>query len=104
MQKSVVINHKLYDGEEVFSIPVFYDVFKDGNHTTYNCKVALTANRVPEWLTVTEFSIPIIYMPGSPGVTMTAFSDVKGIRNVDTAIFVTEAEQQIFVAEQYSKV
>jgi hypothetical protein len=97
MEKSVTVIHKLYDGIEEFSIPVSYEVKNEGNRTAYKCKVALTEGEIPDWLTVTEFEIPIIYTPGNPGVTVTAFGEVKGIKTIDTAMFIVEVEQQISI-------
>jgi hypothetical protein len=62
MQKSVVITHKLYDSEETFNVPVFFEIHKEDNRTTYKCKVALTPDRMPEWLTVQNLVSPLFIL------------------------------------------
>lgn len=100
MQSIVKVVHKQYEGIETYSVPVMFKIIIEGRTTIYDCKVDLPREELPEWLTVTEFQIPHVYTPGNPGVTMTAFGDVKGIGNIDTAIFVAEVEASISVCEK----
>jgi hypothetical protein len=99
MQKSVVVNYKLYDTETYAKIAVSYEIETDEKRVIYKCLVNLTGDRIPEWLTVTAFEIPTVHEAGSPGVNITSFSEVKGIRNVDTAFFIQQVYQSIFVKE-----
>lgn len=95
------MTYRLYESGEVLKIPLLYEIIDEGNTKTYNCKLILPENEIPEWLTVTEFSIPTVYEPGSPGVTITSFSEVKGIGNIDSALFVGEVYRQIWRYERW---
>jgi len=100
MQKSIIIKHPLQDTNELASVPLHYEITKEGNKTTLYCKVNLPEEKRPDWLNLNEFTIPSVYMEGSPGVTGTYFSEVKGC-NVETALFLDSAYNQIRVAEKW---
>jgi hypothetical protein len=99
MQKKVTVHHQQYETKEMNSLPVYYEVLKDGNRTTYKCEVRLQEKELPEWLNIKAFEIPKIYTPGDPGVTVTCFSEIQGIKNIDTALFIGEVEAQISLCE-----
>lgn len=99
MPTLLTIKYTLYEGGDTYTIPVLFRITNEGNTTIYNCKVDLPNDRIPAWLTVTEFQIPHYYTPGNPGVTATAFSEVRRMGNIDTILFVTEVETQISVSE-----
>jgi hypothetical protein len=101
MRKSIIIKHPLQDSGEMASVPLQYEITKEGNRTTLHCKIP--EGKKPDWLTLTEFSIPSIYMPGNPGVTGTYFSEVK-CGNVETALFLDSVYKQIRLAEKWSEI
>lgn len=100
MEKSILIKHPLQDGSAMASVPVHYEIIKEGNKTTLHCKIP--EGKKPDWLTLTEFSIPSVYNPGNPGVTGTYFSEVK-CGNVETALFLDSAHKQISLADKWSE-
>ncbi len=102
MKKLIVIRYVLYGSKEVIKVPLHYEITQEGNTEICHCKVDLPENAILEWLTVEEFSIPTVYEPGSPGVTITSFSEIRGIKNIDTALFIGEVNRQIWVAERWN--
>ena len=100
MKKTIIVPYALYDKkDERVSVPVTYEIKQDGNRTTYACSI--DEARLPEWLTIKDFEIPTVYRPGEPGVHVTEFSAIKGIGNVDTALFVGAVHSAIFLRESW---
>lgn len=99
MKKSVNVLYTLYDSIEHVDIPVVYDIETEGCRETYKCFVNLPNNEIPEWLTLTYFEITTVHQSGDPGVIITLFSDIKGIKNLDTAFFIQKVHQTIQLQE-----
>lgn len=100
MKKSINVLYKLYENEkEHVNIRVVYDVETDGKKEIYKCSVNLSDNKIPEWLTLTNFEIPTVHQSGHPGVSITSFSEIKGIKNLDTAFFIQQVYQTIQLKE-----
>ena len=100
MEKSILIKHLLQAGNEIATVPLYYNITKEENKTTVYCRVP--EEKRPEWLTLTEFSIPSVYMDGSPGVTGTYLSHIK-CSNVEEASFLGSVHKQIRLAEKWSE-
>ncbi len=67
--------------------------------TIYNCKVDLPADKIPEWLAITEFSIIKAY---KDGLTVTS-KKYSPLGNIDTDLFVDEVMKHIRVNEINAK-
>ena len=95
-----MVIYNLYDRKEEYaSVPIEYTVEIEDKREVYKCTVELEDSEMPEWLSVKVFEIPTYYDPR--GVRVTTFSEVRGITNIDTALFIGQVHQAIFFKESY---
>jgi hypothetical protein len=99
MQKSISIPYTLYETKEIISIPLLYTIETTSKSETQVCKVNLQDEQIPRWLTIKEFRIKTVF---GDMVNVTCFSDIVGIKNVDTALFIHQVHDSIFIAEKSS--
>jgi len=97
-----MVPYSLYDNASSngYNIPVAYEVHQEDNREVYKCSIDLAEHEIPEWLTVRDFEIPTVH---ERGVSVTHFSEVKGMRTIDTMLFVTRVFQSISLLQMLGR-
>lgn len=96
MTKRIKVSYTPYGSEVIMGIPVAYEIEENGTREVYKCAVELTGSDIPGWLDITRFDIPKVTMNN---VIVTRFSEISGIRSIDTALFIATVDQTISIAE-----
>ena len=94
----ILVAHQLYVEGEIVNVPIQYEILVDQNRKVYKCVVDIPEEKVPEWLSLREFEIPIVQQNN---VTVTLFSEVRGLKNIDSALFLHDVEMQISLRETW---
>lgn len=97
MAKEISINYEV-NGTET-AVPLNYIIEMIGAVQTIVCTVRTSGFHVPAWLQLRKFELKSVLSDGS---YMPLFTDNSNIKNMDTALFIDKAYDEIMIKEKFA--